>query len=97
MSKVTWDGGHVSEGSATWSRMILPEISLPRHNTVHGKYHVTLDKANYSYHVKVAAINSVGQMGQWSQHHTFRVHFIKNHSKGELSETTDIVSDLIFC
>ena len=71
----------------SWTRVIIPEISLPRQNTVHGKYSLSLASdrnANYSYHVKIAAVNSAGQMGEWSQHHTFSVYCSDNQFNGLL-------------
>ena len=56
-----------------WSRALVPEISLPRHNVVHGRYSLTLDTANYTLQVKLAAVNSLGQVGLWSKVHSVLV------------------------
>ena len=56
-----------------WSRALVPEISLPRYNVVHGRYSLTLDTANYTLQVKLAAVNSLGQVGLWSKVHSVLV------------------------
>ena len=84
--------GRVTGTSDSWERRIIPEISLPRHYTVYGSYAVELDNANYSYHVKLAAVNSAGHIGLWSQQHTFSVVFDEKLFKGDKSTFSKTMS-----
>ena len=52
--------------------MLVPEVSLPRHSTVHGSYSLAVAAAS-THHVKLAAVNSLGQRGLWSAVHSFVV------------------------
>ena len=64
-----------------WSRVLVPEVSLPRHNKVHGRFSLRLEATNYTLEVKLAAVNSLGQAGLWSKVHSVLVRFNTNLGK----------------
>ena len=81
----------------SWNRLIIPEISLPRESTVYGKYSISLHTdilANntHTYSVKIAAVNSAGQMGQWSKLHIFSVYWSDNRFNSDGERFYDILS-----
>ena len=64
-----------------WSRVLVPEVALPRHSQVHGRFSLRLEAANHSLQVKLAAVNSLGQVGLWSKVHSVLVRFNTNQGK----------------
>ena len=61
-----------------WVRTLVPEVALPRHSQVHGRFSLRLEAANYTLEVKLAAVNSLGQVGLWSKVHSVLVRFNTN-------------------
>ena len=61
-----------------WSRALVPEVTLPRHNKVHGRFSLRLEALNHTLQVKLAAVNSLGQVGLWSRVHSVLVKFNTN-------------------
>ena len=64
-----------------WSRVLVPEVTLPRHSQVHGRFSLRLEAANHSLQVKLAAVNSLGQVGLWSKVHSVLVRFNTKEGK----------------
>ena len=61
-----------------WVRTLVPEVALPRHSQVHGRFSLRLEAANYTLEVKLAAVNSLGNVGLWSKVHSVLVRFNTN-------------------
>merc|ERR1719483_1324088 len=60
-----------NSSTQSWNKVVLPERKLPRGFLVYANYTLTGLESRASYEVKVAAINSQGEIGGWSKPELF--------------------------